>query len=300
MAKKTEARKELEVAFKNGYQTLKRQVEAGKTIDIQFLSDMDKMNKTAHLVGEFKLIQAINDLYEWIQKDEKPVVEKQIKTKGGKKPPVGKSATTVKTVEITANSEEAPPKKTAPELVKEAKAKAEADKKALALKKAAELKKQKAQQVTAVEDTSPEIVPLAKMFPETMSIPGEKGIATVIRGEITVEEIGQMLDEDRVLYFATYWTKRHIDQFNYAEGFKVILPKKFGFENDLDLVQVVHVCEKAKGKLYAMSTTTDAMYAFFDFELVEFEDGLRVSNNMEFQVYEYTEEVPKKKTPVKK
>lgn len=124
---------------------------------------------------------------------------------------------------------------------------------------------------------------MVQMFPEVLAVKfmDEKLILAKNKYK-TVSSLNKAIEEGKEIYFACYWTKRHLEQFDYAGQFDVAVPKSF--PNSLDLAQVVFVCEHAKGKFYALSSYTEAMYAFREADLVE-ENGIRFSNGMEFQVY---------------
>lgn len=125
---------------------------------------------------------------------------------------------------------------------------------------------------------------MVQMFPEVLAVKfmDEKLILAKNKYK-TASSLNKAMEEGKEIYFACYWTKRHLDQFDYAGQFDVPVPKS-GFPNSLDLAQVVLVCEHVKGKFYALSNYTEAMYSFREADLVE-ENGIRFSNGMEFQVY---------------
>ena len=152
-------------------------------------------------------------------------------------------------------------------------------------------------------ETTPKVVPQVKLFPATLDVPNVGKMNLALAKYVNCKQIAEAIDRGYVVLFANYWNKRHMKQYNYAQTFGILpqyTPKEF--PNDLDLAQTIYVCEINKGKLYASSIMTDAMYSFFDSDLVE-EDGVRVSNGMEFQIYdllipeapteETTEEAPK-------
>ena len=97
------------------------------------------------------------------------------------------------------------------------------------------------------------------------------------------EDVVEMLeeDEDAEIYLAVYWTKRHIQQFNYSKDgyFKVPNGK---FENDLDMVNLIY-----PGSLVAVgiSAYTEAPYNFLPEAFKPDVDGMKYSDGAEFEVY---------------
>lgn len=127
--------------------------------------------------------------------------------------------------------------------------------------------------------TNSKTIPLAKMFSEKIKTEdSEFEIAHDIK---TMEDLLNATNNQEVLVFAFYWTKRHLKQFPYFENMFESLPEKF--VDDLDLCQLVWVAEE-KHVAYAVSVYTDAMYTLLPKDLEEFE-GLRLSRGMEYQIY---------------
>lgn len=141
-------------------------------------------------------------------------------------------------------------------------------------------------------------LPVAEMFPEELSFEaddGEKTLVCVHDKYHTMQEVRDALEEGKTLFIAAYWTKRHIQQYDYKEQFRVPqVPKSF--PDDLDILNIVVACDSFD-RVFAMSTYTEALYQFNGeaFTPVEDknEDGdeftVRVSNGMEFDVYEIAE-----------
>lgn len=162
-------------------------------------------------------------------------------------------------------------------------------------------------------DTKP---PKALYFPDTITagIDGKSVTLNRVTDDklTTMDElVNYIKDNDAIdkVFIATYWTARHIKQYNYAALNKItqsgVVPKSF--ENDLDITQVITYSEKTE-RLWSMSITTDAMYMFYSTDFVPVEDtnpyngekyAVRVSNGMEFAIY-IEAEPPKTKKTVKK
>lgn len=146
-------------------------------------------------------------------------------------------------------------------------------------------KKVQAPKVETLPPTSTKTVPQVKLFPEKLDVP-QIGEMTLASGKYKkVSQIRDAMEEGKIIVLANYWTKRHIKQFDYSEVFQVPLKKGYEFPNDLDLTMAIIICQNF-GKMYAQSVLTEAMYSFFDGDLEEI-DGVRVSNGMEFQIYEF-------------
>lgn len=139
------------------------------------------------------------------------------------------------------------------------------------------------------------LLPTASMFPDEITFDADDGKKTLkcVHGKYhTIEQIRKALEEDKTLYIAAYWTKRHIKEYDYNTTFSVSAPKSF--PDDLDILNIVVACDTID-RVFAMSTYTEGLYRFegADFEPVDDEDPatgdkytVRVSNGMEFEVYE--------------
>lgn len=162
-------------------------------------------------------------------------------------------------------------------------------------------KKTEVETSTPVTTIGADRIPCAKRFPAEIDHP-ELGKLIACTGEYTEynEIFKALMDEEnpQTLYFACYWTKRHIKEFGYNSLFDVEAPKG-GFTDNLDIVQAVLTCETVK-RLFAMSRYTEALYRFDaeDFEYIEDTDPangekflVRVSQGMEFEIYRPADEV---------
>lgn len=134
---------------------------------------------------------------------------------------------------------------------------------------------------------------LAKMFPQKLDCT-ELGLGNLVAVPNKYKNFGELkadLDGGKTIYFAGYWTKRLLKEFNYSAQFDVKSPKE-GFANDLDILQAVIVCETVE-RLFAMSAYTEAVYRFDGDDLTPVEDtdengnkfNIRLSAGMEYEIY---------------
>ena len=155
-------------------------------------------------------------------------------------------------------------------------------------------KKTEVDTLPAASNVGVDNLPSAKMFPAEIDHPELGKLIACTGAYTTYAEILKALEEEKTLYFACYWTKRQIREFQYAET-KSIDPAvvKNGFPLDLDIAMAVLPCETME-RLYAMSRITEAMYRFegADFKYIEDTDPrsgdkfqIRVSAGMEYEIY---------------
>ena len=145
-------------------------------------------------------------------------------------------------------------------------------------------------------------LPVASMFPSELTIEADDGDKklTCVHGKYhNMKSVREAIEEGKSLFIAAYWSKRHIKEYSYADTFHLdtaSVPKSF--PDDLDILNAVVACDNID-RLWAMSIYTEAMYFFDneDFAPVEDEDAktgdkftVRVSNGMEFEVYECEED----------
>ena len=133
--------------------------------------------------------------------------------------------------------------------------------------------------VTVLDDTkNPKAVQLAKMFPQTIEVGDAKyELASDIK---TMEDLYNALGNDEEIVFAYYWTKRHLRQFPYYNGW---LGQPKSFDNDLDLATAIYVSDEKKVS-YQVSMYTEAVYAILPTDFDE-EDGVRIAGGIEYQIY---------------
>ena len=160
-------------------------------------------------------------------------------------------------------------------------------------------KKTEVESIPAVSNVGADRLPSAKIFPAEIDHPELGKIVACTGAYTTYPEILKALEEEKTLYFACYWTKRQIREYQYAQA-KMIDPKvvKNGFPLDLDILMAVLPCETME-RVYAMSRMTEALFQFEgeDFKPVEDTDPrsgdkfqIRVSAGMEFEIYRPADE----------
>ena len=166
------------------------------------------------------------------------------------------------------------------------------------LKKSKETKTE-VESIPAASNVGADRLPSAKMFPAEIDHPELGKIVACTGAYTTYAEILKALEEEKTLYFACYWTKRQIREYQYAAA-KMIDPKvvKNGFPLDLDILMAVLPCETME-RVFAMSRMTEALFQFEgeDFKPVEDTDPrsgdkfqIRVSAGMEFEIYRPADE----------
>lgn len=145
--------------------------------------------------------------------------------------------------------------------------------------------------VETAKEFSKKTLPTAKIFPNTIEVK-DLGTLEIRNSEFnSIADITEALNEGREIYFAGYWTPRHIKEFNYSYNHQVACPKSF--ENDLDIMMAVITCTNVE-RVWCMSAYTEAMFAFDNEALEPVEDkdangdkyAVRVCNGMEFEIYE--------------
>lgn len=160
-------------------------------------------------------------------------------------------------------------------------------------------KKTEVETLPAASNVGADFLPSAKMFPAEIDHPELGKIVACTGAYTTYAEVLKALEEEKTLYFAAYWTKRQIREFQYA-AVKMIDPKvvKNGFPLDLDILMAVLPCETME-RVFAMSRITEALFQFEgeDFKYIEDTDPrsgdkfrVRVSAGMEFEIYRPAEE----------
>ena len=160
-------------------------------------------------------------------------------------------------------------------------------------------KKTEVESIPAVSNVGADRLPSAKIFPAEIDHPELGKIVACTGAYTTYPEILKALEEEKTLYFACYWTKRQIREYQYAQT-KMVDPKvvKNGFPLDLDILMAVLPCETME-RVYAMSRMTEALFQFEgeDFKPIEDTDPrsgdkfqIRVSAGMEFEIYRPADE----------
>lgn len=116
----------------------------------------------------------------------------------------------------------------------------------------------------------------SSVFPEVIKEYDEEyRLARMIR---TLTDLEEATENGAEMMIACLWTKRHLRQFRYFNGW---LGQPRAFKNDLDLCQLIWCTSKVA---YAVSNDTEAIYNFFPEDIIE-EDGIRYCNGMEYQIY---------------
>lgn len=272
-------------------ESLKSKVESTLS---EFDKDMTKVSKTA-------IVDLCNEVVNHLvdkSKSETPA-PKEASLKPKKKGGITKSKKSEEVAE-TAEDESAV---TEDESTEEEKPVKKTGKKSSLKKSDKDSKKQaEVESIPAASNVGSDFLPSAKMFPEEIDHP-ELGKLIACTGKYTeyADILKALNDEEnpKTLYFAAYWTKRHIKEYQYA-NVKMVNPKtvKNGFPLDLDILMAVLPCETME-RVYAMSRYTEALFQFEgeDFQYVEDTDPrggdkfrIRVSAGMEFEIYRPADE----------
>ena len=214
---------------------------------------------------------------------------KAVAVENSPKPKLGKKKTAEPVVETTEEADEEETEETAEE-------EAPAPEKKKPAKKVAPKKEKKAPaKVESADGLTKKDLPMAKIFPKEIDHESLGKLVACPDKYHTIQEIREAIDADKNLIFACYWTKRHIKEFAYAQSYDVPVPKN-GFPHDLDTLQALYVCEGID-RIYALSTYTEAMFRFYEEDLVptecEANDGskfmMRYSAGLEYEIYEVVE-----------
>ena len=128
-------------------------------------------------------------------------------------------------------------------------------------------------------------------FPVSLTIEGETYQKALDLQDM--KSIYKALEDNTELVIAFYWNKRQIQQFGY---FGEQLPHPKSFPDNLDLATVIYVSDAFK-VAYAVSMYTEVSYRVLPIEVPTFEDGVRFSNGIEYEIYR---KMPKEEKPVKK
>ena len=248
-----------------------------------FTKDMTKVAKSD-----------LRELAEEVVKSLTPVTPAPVEASLKPKKSNGKSKTTEAPAEEVEETEETE------EAEEEAPAETKKSGKKSSLKKSSkDSKKTEVESIPAASNVGADRLPSAKMFPAEIDHPELGKIVACTGAYTTYAEILKALEEEKTLYFACYWTKRQIREYQYAQA-KMIDPKvvKNGFPLDLDILMAVLPCETME-RVFAMSRMTEALFQFEgeDFKPVEDTDPrsgdkfqIRVSAGMEFEIYRPADE----------
>lgn len=243
---------------------------------------VDLVKDTMKLLGDTLVVPALaEETPAEPAKKEAPKVENSVKKSGkglSKKQKSLEKEEVAEQEEATADTEETEQEEVVEEKVDDKKS----AKKSLGSKKKEKAKKDG---VTVLEGTE-KTVQLAKMFPQTLEVKiGDDDCKYELASDIkTMEDLYNALEQDEEIVIAYYWTKRHLRQFPYFNGW---LGQPKSFENDLDLATVMYVSEELRVS-YQVSANTEAVYTLLPEDFAE-EDGIRISGGTEFQIYRRTE-----------
>lgn len=155
-------------------------------------------------------------------------------------------------------------------------------------------KKTEVETLPAASNVGADRLPSAKMFPAEIDHPELGKLIACTGAYTTYADVLSALEAEKTLYFACYWTKRHVKEYTYAHNF-VVDSKSVanGFPLDLDIAMAVVPCETME-RVFAMSRYTEAMYMFNGEHLQYVEDtdprsgakfSVRVATGMEFEIY---------------
>lgn len=149
--------------------------------------------------------------------------------------------------------------------------------------------------VKAIPQTEASL-PVAVMFPAEFEVKDLGKLKAVPDNYKTIADISKAIESGKQFYIATYWTARQIKEYSYAEV-NAVKPIK-AFPNDLDILEPVYSCDTVE-RIWAVSIYTDAMFRFDSDCIQHIEDTnpytkekfrVRVSNGMEFELYEVVTE----------
>lgn len=253
---------------------------------------LDMFSKDQTKVAKSDLFDLAKEVMQSMTPATPAPVEASLKPKksGAKKPAkVEEPAEEVEetTEEETAVTEEAP-----------AEPEKKPGKKKSSLKKSGkDSKKAEVETLPAASNVGIDHLPSAKMFPAEIDHPELGKLIACTGAYTTYAEVLKALEEEKTLYFAVYWTKRHIREYGYSEAFLVNVPKE-GFPLNLDILMAVLPCETME-RVFAMSRITEALYRFEGAEFKPIEDidprsgekfQIRVTGGAEFEIYRPAEE----------
>lgn len=172
--------------------------------------------------------------------------------------------------------------KAVPEKKEEPKVEKSANKTSKGVKKTP-AKKSGATVLNKEEESVEQATLLADVFEETLTLKDDEGeeVTYEIAHDIkNMDDLFKAMENEEVVVFTMYWTKRHLKQFPYFNGeFKA--PKEFPL--DLDMATCLYASDNGTCA-YVMSMYTEGMYVIFPDNLEEVK-GVRFSNGIEYQIY---------------
>lgn len=235
-----------------------------------------------------------SDLYALVQEAMKSLTPAPVEASLKPKKKVSKPAETPAEEEEVEEEEETEPEAEEEAPAEEPKSKKSGKGKKSSLKKSSKVE---VESIPAASNVGIDHLPSAKMFPAEIDHPELGKIVACTGAYTTYAEVLKALEEEKTLYFAVYWTKRHIREYGYKEAFLVDVPKS-GFPLDLDILMAVLPCETME-RVFAMSRITEALYRFEGAEFKPIEDvdprsgdkfQIRVTGGAEFEIYRPADE----------
>lgn len=288
--------KEIKITEKT---TKKGLIDYLKSVEVKDKNLMERIAYAVKMFGKDQTKVMKNDLFELAQEVMKSLTPAPAPVEASLKPKKSTGKKPVKTEEP--EEEEAEEEDEVEETEEEAPAETKKTGKKSSLKKSTKDTKKKTEVETlpAASNVGADRLPSAKMFPAEIDHPELGKIVACTGAYTTYAEILKALEEEKTLYFACYWTKRQIREYQYAAA-KMIKPEvvKNGFPLDLDILMAVLPCETME-RVFAMSRITEALFQFEgeDFKPVEDTDPrsgekfqIRVSAGMEFEIYRPADE----------
>lgn len=139
-------------------------------------------------------------------------------------------------------------------------------------------------------------LPTAIMFPEEIEVKDLGKLRIAPDTFTSMEDVAKAFESGKRIFFVTYWNAAQIKQFQYQAAY-ACLPVE-SFKDDLDILEPVFYGDRTK-KMWCNSLYTEGMFTFYDDEVKHIvsknpyngEDfRVRVSNGMEFEIYELIEE----------
>ena len=144
--------------------------------------------------------------------------------------------------------------------------------------KSKKVEKQSNAPASTASTSNPKSVEMATMFPSTLTVDGET--FSINHDVKTMADLYKLFEKEEEVILAFYWTKRHLKQFKYFNGW---LGQPKSFDNDLDLVSIVFVSERAT-VAHGVSMYTDGVYSLLAEDIAE-DGGIRFSSGIEYQIY---------------
>lgn len=139
-------------------------------------------------------------------------------------------------------------------------------------------------------------LPTAIMFPEEIEVQDLGKLRIAPDTFTSMEDVAKAFESGKRIFFVAYWNEAQIKQFQYQAAYACLSVKSF--KDDLDILEPVFYGDRTK-KMWCNSLYTEGMFTFYDDEVKHIvsknpyngEDfRVRVSNGMEFEIYELIEE----------